>query len=178
MGKRRDYCELDVVRSVTFSTHDKLHLLKRRECAAIVRDSLYDCKVRLGFELYAYAIMSNHIHFIFALRDEPIELAKILMLAKNGSARKILPIIEDKEPELYAATRVLKSGKVGHRVWMAGGGYDQSLSTPEAVFGAVEYIHNNPVKAGLCATQRDFEFSSAFDIESGRYEIVDPLPVR
>ena len=46
------------------------------------------------------------------------------------------------------------------RFWQEGGGYDRNLRTPDAVVTAAEYVHNNPVKRGLCATPADWKWSS------------------
>ncbi len=47
------------------------------------------------------------------------------------------------------------------RFWQRGGGYDRNLWSPERIRDAVEYIHANPVVAGLCARPQDWAWSSA-----------------
>jgi len=42
-----------------------------------------------------------------------------------------------------------------------GGGYDRNLFSPAAIKAAIEYIHSNPVRSGLCETIVDWKWSSA-----------------
>ena len=50
-----------------------------------------------------------------------------------------------------------------HRFWQAGPGYDGNLDDLEAIYKAIEYIHNNPVRRGLVAQATDWSWSSARD---------------
>ena len=70
--------------------------------------------------------------------------------------------MEDRQP----------NGKVHHRFWQRGGGYDRNLFEPATVYTEIEYIHNNPVRRGLCAKPEDWYWSSAADYAGVR---VGPL---
>jgi putative transposase len=43
----------------------------------------------------------------------------------------------------------------------AGGGYDRNLFSPTAVTAAIEYIHENPARKGLCEAIVDWTWSNA-----------------
>ena len=45
--------------------------------------------------------------------------------------------------------------------------FDEIIETPESVLTVIEYIHYNPVKAGLVTEPEDYPFSSA----SPKYEV-------
>ena len=47
------------------------------------------------------------------------------------------------------------------RYWQEGPGYDRNLESPEAIEAAINYIHLNPVRRGLCAKAEDWKWSSA-----------------
>jgi putative transposase len=56
---------------------------------------------------------------------------------------------------------VQPSGKIHFRFWQRGGGYDLNLFSPDTVREKLEYMHNNPVKRGLCKAPADWRWSSA-----------------
>ena len=64
------------------------------------------------------------------------------------------------------------SGKVHYRFWQRGGGNDRNIFDPVTVCEQIEYIHNNPVRRGLCEKAEDWLWSSAADYAGVR---VGPL---
>ena len=62
------------------------------------------------------------------------------------------------------------------RFWQEGPGYDRNLNTCRAVEAAIDYIHLNPVRRGLCHRARDWRWSSARFYESGGTAIDPALP--
>jgi len=64
-----------------------------------------------------------------------------------------------------------------HRFWQAGGGYDRNVFSDEAVRKAMEYIHNNPVRAGLTQLPEEYAWSSArFWLQGGAEPIALDVP--
>ena len=47
------------------------------------------------------------------------------------------------------------------RLRQEGAGYDRNLYTEVAVENSINYIHNNPVRKGLCEKPTDWKWSSA-----------------
>jgi putative transposase len=56
---------------------------------------------------------------------------------------------------------VQPSGIVHFRFWQRGGGYDRNLWSKDEIVEKLEYVHNNPVRRGLCKTPADWYWSSA-----------------
>lgn len=176
MGSRKDFLEVGVVRELTFSTYKKAHLLKDEECALAVQKSLFQAKVRLGFHLYSYVIMSNHVHLVFMLPQHVVPISKILTSIKSTSGKHILQILQSQKSDLLHGIETSQSGSVVQKVWMAGGGYERSLRDDQSILNAIEYIHSNPVKAGLVKEPIEYEFSSARAFYTGDYSEIDPMP--
>ena len=101
---------------------------------------LKDCKAISEFKLFAYCLMGNHIHILLQETKEPIEL-----LMKRIATR-------------FVYWYNIKYKRAGHLL------QDRFKSEPienESYFLTVlRYIHQNPVKAGLCKTVNDYENSS------------------
>lgn len=101
---------------------------------------LKDCKAISEFKLFAYCLMGNHIHILLQETKEPIEL-----LMKRIATR-------------FVYWYNIKYRRAGHLF------QDRFKSEPienDAYFLTVlRYIHQNPVKAGLCKTVEAYENSS------------------
>ncbi|MFL6373461.1 MAG: transposase [Pyrinomonadaceae bacterium] len=94
------------------------------------------------YRLDSWVIMPNHVHVLLrALADHPLD--KILHSIKSFTALE--------------ANKML--GRRG-RFWMREA-FDRYIRS-EAHYGhVIHYIENNPVKARLCGTPEEWEFSSA-----------------
>lgn len=101
---------------------------------------LKDCKAISGYKLFAYCLMGNHIHILLQETDEPIEL-----LMKRIATR-------------FVYWYNIKYKRSGHLF------QDRFKSEPvedDAYFLTVlRYIHQNPLKAGLCKNVNGYEYSS------------------
>lgn len=95
---------------------------------------------RFRFRLYAYCLMSNHVHL--ALETGPVLLSRIV-LALHGS---------------YAQAFNQRHERVGH---LFQGRYKAYLVQKTSyLLALVRYIHQNPVKAGIVIEPHHYRWSS------------------
>ena len=101
---------------------------------------LKDCKVVSEYKLFAYCLMGNHIHLLVREDKETIE-----QVMKRIATR-------------FVYWYNVKYQRVGHLF------QDRFKSEPienDAYFMTViRYIHQNPVKAGICKNVCEYEYSS------------------
>jgi putative transposase len=87
------------------------------------------------YKLYCFTIMPNHVHLLFRILmrhdDKPHEMAFIIKKLKAISARNANKILN-------------REGKFWFREY-----YDYSVRTEKELVRIIEYISQNPVKAGL-----------------------------
>jgi REP element-mobilizing transposase RayT len=81
---------------VTLTVAGWVDVFSRKEYKDILLENLKYCQQKEGLEIYAYVIMSNHMHFI-AKRLEG-DLTELLGRFKSYTAKKILESIA-KNPE-------------------------------------------------------------------------------
>lgn len=115
--------------------------LKHRDVAHLVQSALlfFDGE---RYRLSAWVVMPNHVHAL--VRPEfGITLSDILHSWKSYSSKQ--------------ANRLL--GRRGD-FWQEDY-FDRYIRNAEHYQRAIDYMENNPVKAGLCPTKYDWEFSSA-----------------
>ena len=99
------------------------------------------------YQLIAWCIMPNHVHVLI---QPDIELSKIVQSWKSYTSR--WAHAHNAELELGAP--------VGKPFWMRDY-WDRYIRNQKHFMNVVEYIEQNPVKAGLCGRAEDWGYSSA-----------------
>lgn len=129
-------------------------MLRSPDIADMVQDSLLSFDSR-RYRLVAWVVMPNHVHVLF----EPVNgwtVAKIVASWKKFTARQICDDLRDKSEK--------PNGPVWHREY-----WDRYIRDRLHFNQVVEYIHLNPVKAGLAATAESWRWSSA------HYRVIEVL---
>jgi len=86
--------------------------------------------------------MPNHLHLLF-VPQSGVTISQTLYYIKRGSAR----IIQSQEET---------KGRFWTRRF-----HDRGVRTEEQLRKSIEYIHNNPVKAGMVSQAEEYLYSSA-----------------
>ncbi len=151
---------------VTLTITKWIDVLKENNQKRMVIESLRYCQNNKGLVIFSYCIMSNHIHLIcqaggemglsYILRDfRRFTAGKILRYASSLSERKSNDILN----AFIEEARNLK-GKQKYKIWQQG--YRAiEISSNAFLDQKIEYIHQNPVRAGLVNKPEDYLFSSA-----------------
>ena len=153
---------------LTFSCYQRRHFLARDRTRRYVIEALESARERFQFHLWAYVIMPNHVHLLVFPLEEEYDMAKIETAVKLSVSRRAMNYLRKHNPD---GLRLLETGQryTPHRFWQQGNGYDQNVDSREAVFEIVKYIHDNPVRVGLCDKPEEWYCSSAGEwIEEGR----------
>lgn len=114
--------------------------LRRDDCAAVVQSALLHFDAE-RYALIEWCIMPNHVHALIETNPE-WTLESILHSWKSYSSK--------------TCNRLLK--RTG-RFWMPEY-HDRFIRSQKHFDSAVEYIRQNPVKAGLCQHPEDWKWSS------------------
>ena len=101
---------------------------------------LKECKERSGFQLLAYCLMGNHVHLLMKEGEEPLEqvfkrIGGRFVYWYNTKYRRVGHLFQDR----------FKS---------------EPVETDAYLKTIIRYIHQNPVKAGLCARPEEYPYSS------------------
>ena len=114
--------------------------LRRREVAQLIEKTLLDADGR-EYQMQAWVVMPNHVHLVVDVWDVP--LAKLINGWKGKSSR-------------LANTLLRRSGKFWQQDY-----YDTLVRDDGHLRKAIRYTEQNPVKAFLAKTARDWPWSSA-----------------
>ena len=112
--------------------------------------------------------MPEHSHLLIYPLEEHYDISAILASIKKSVANRALAFVGRHAPDFQPRMRDEQpNGKVAHRFWQRGGGYDRNLFSPRYIWQTIDYIHDNPVRRGLCDTPADWYWSSAADYHRG-----------
>jgi putative transposase len=115
-----------------------------------------------GFRLVAFVYMPEHVHLLAYPTGPNPRLDLLLKAIKRPfSTRVKQELVASQSPLLNTLTVRERPGVHRFRFWQEGGGYDRNLRTPSAILAAIEYIHRNPVRRGLCERAIEWRWSSA-----------------
>ena len=154
---------------LTFSCYRRRQLLTTdtgRAKLAEIQDAANQAE---QMDLVAFVFMQEHVHLLVFPRQEEPDVPRYLGGIKQPFSRWVKQrLIELNSPLLQELTIRERPGKTCFRLWQEGPGYDRNLYSRQAIEAAVEYIHLNPVRRGLCPRAIDWRWSSA------RYYLNDP----
>ena len=185
MGRKYIIRDQDQIYFVTFTIVHWIDLFIRDIYREIFIDSVKFCQKNKNLEVYAWCIMTSHIHMILGTTGK-MNLEDIIRDLKSFTSSSIRKEIEDSISEsrkkwmleiFYTTSRNNKRNK-DFQLWQQ---YNHpiELSTNEMMNQRLEYlpvrqagIHNNPVKAGFVTAPENWQWSSAMDYyETGKGKI-------
>ena len=160
---------------VTLTTVGWVDVFIRNDYKNILLENLKYCQQNEKVEIYCYVIMSNHIHMICRLQDK--DLKELLGRFKSYTSKQIIKAIENNPQEsrkewlLYLFNYFAKANKQysKNHFWQ----YTMHpvlLYSKDVIKQKMDYIHNNPVRAGLVNEPENYIYSSA--------NIFSPLKVK
>jgi putative transposase len=151
---------------VTTSFNNRKIVLRNEKYYRIIIASLEQVKVRYRFELWAYVLMPSHLHLILAFPGEN-KLSAAMRDFKKFTAYKLRKLLESEGyVEALEELRNPDGRTSQFRIWEPRFD-DVVIFTPRVLKRKIDYIHVNPVRAGLCAQPCDWPYSSARDYAGG-----------
>jgi len=154
---------------VSFAVVEWLDVFTRSEYKDIIIDSLHYCQKNKGMEIFAWCIMTNHVHLVFrSANGQKPEL--VLGDFKRFTSKAIVAAIKNNDRESrkeclldhFFKAGVKSSNVKMYQFWR----HDNKpieLWSNKVIDEKINYIHNNPVEDGLVSYPEDYAYSSARD---------------
>ena len=153
----------------TFSCYRRKPLLTNDDWRERLAKTLDEAGLAEQFYLVAFVFMPEHIHALAYPRLPKPDFGRYLARIKQPSSREIKEILISQGSRLLQQLTVReRPGKTCFRFWQEGAGYDRNFFTKQAILAAIDYLHLNPVRRGLCEKAIDGKWSSA------RYYLLEP----
>ncbi|MFY9153923.1 MAG: transposase [Prolixibacteraceae bacterium] len=153
---------------LTFTIVDWVDVFTRNVYKIVIADSLNYCIEKKGLEVFAWSLMSNHLHLV-CRAAEGFRISDIIRDFKKFTAKTILDKIET-EPESrrdWMLYRFEFAGKFDNRIskyrFWQDTNHAIELDRNTLIEQKINYIHDNPVRSLIVGKQEDYLYSSARD---------------
>lgn len=158
---------------VTDTVVDWVDIFTRPLYKHIVLESLAYCQKNKGLIMYAWVLMSNHLHAIVGSSGEN-KVSDIWRDFKKFTSKEIIESIKNEPGESrseWMLNRFEYAGKNDNKIknykfWQDGNDA-QGIYLNDYFEQKLNYIHQNPVKAELVNRAEDYRYSSAIDYAGG-----------
>jgi len=153
---------------LTFAVVEWVDVFTRRAYRDIVLESLRFCQKEKGLLVHGWCIMSNHIHLVVSAKNE--DTSDIIRDFKKYTSKQIIKAISDNKSESRREWMLQLFREQGnknirnsvHQFWRQDNQPKELFSTG-FTWQKMNYMHNNPVEAGLVEKPEDYLYSSARD---------------
>src|SRR5262245_47778737 len=150
--------------SLTFSCFRRQPFLSKDRSRNWLIEALIRARENHHFHIWAYVIMPEHAHVLIWPTELVYDISKMPFSIKESVAKRALTFVRRHASDFLARMEDRQpNGTVNYRFWQRGGGYDRNVFEPKSAHQQVEYLHNNPVRRGLCLRPEDWYWSSAAD---------------
>ena len=173
---------------ITATVVDWIDVFTRKSYRDCIIECFDYCIKNKGMILYGYVVMSNHIHMIVQSKEG--NLSDLIRDFKKFTAKTILDKIQN-EPESrrewmlerFKVATESHSRNKNYQFWQYGN-HPEEIYSNKFMWSKLDYIHLNPVRAGIVERASDYIYSSASNyvndtgllyIEKADVPIVDVL---
>jgi putative transposase len=150
------------IHELTFSCYHQLPLLQDEKRCEMLAESIDRALENHKFALVGYVFMPDHVPLLVYPIQDASNIDALLFAIKRPFSFRVKKRLEDeKSPLLGELTVKQRPGVMTFRFWQEGPGYDRNITNPKTAFSAIDYIHMNPVRRGLCSKASEWKWSSA-----------------
>jgi len=144
---------------LTSVAHQRLPVFRTDEVKEIVCAAFDEARRSGGVQLFAYVLMTDHTHVV---TDSSRTIAETLRYLNGISAKRVLDFLKVKDYRSSLQKLRIQERQDKHRYSL----YEHHpnalrITGEEALWQKVQYIHLNPVRAGLVDHPDEYRFSSA-----------------
>lgn len=164
---------------ISFAVVNWIDVFIRTEYKDILIDSWNYCIKNKDLKIYAWFIMTNHVHMIVSSSKD--ELSDIMRDMKSFTSNQLRKSILTNPKESRKDWMLFMMKKFGiennnnndYQFWQQHN-HPIILDSNFILDQKIDYIHNNPVKTGFVTRAEDYLYSSAIDYagEKGLIEII------
>ena len=151
---------------ITCTVVQWVDVFTRKDYADIVVDSLKYCQKEKGLLIYGWVIMSNHIHLILSCKDG-FNLSDTLRDFKKYTSTQIVTAIENNPNESRKSWLMWLLKQDGKISFWQPDNHAEEVRTVDFFRQKLNYIHFNPVKAGMTDKEEAYIYSSARNFYGG-----------
>jgi REP element-mobilizing transposase RayT len=149
----------------TLQVVEWVDIFSRKMYRDIIIESIKYCQEHKKLEIFAYVIMSNHIHLL--ARSGIGDLSGTLRDFKSFTSKEILKLIQEgAESRQRWMLKVFEIAAAKHKrnsefQFWTHENHPELIYSNNFIEQKLDYIHNNPVRAGIVEKPEEYIYSSA-----------------
>jgi putative transposase len=128
---------------VTAGTYLKAHRFRDPRRLSVLQDQLLTLAIQYGWQLQAWAVFSNHYHFVAVSPENPGTLRTFIRHLHAETAREVNRLDRTE----------------GQRVWFQY--WDTQLTFERSYLARLNYVQQNPVRHGVVSVASAYPWCSA-----------------
>lgn len=152
---------------VTSTVVDWMDVFTRPLYKHVIVESLEYCQANKGLDIYAWVLMTNHLHMIVGTKGK-VMIGDVLRDFKKFTSKKLIEAIQGNLQESRKEWLLDRCGFraandkniAGYKFWQDGNHIEQ-INTYDFYRQKLDYIHQNPVKQEIVERPEDYLYSSA-----------------
>jgi len=146
---------------VTTVVYGRLPIFTRPSFIIPLLDSLNFYRYQRSFKLLGYVIMPDHVHLLLWPFGQPT-VSDIMRDYKKFTSRRIIQQAEVEHADEWVVAfqqAGQETGRSVNKVWQDDY-WDTNIYTERFLRQKLNYVHRNPVRAGLAEKLEDYPYSS------------------
>ncbi len=156
------------VHFITFAVTEWVDVFSRKIYGDLVLGSLRFCHDEKGLRIHCWCIMSNHLHLVLSAQEN--NLSDILRDFKKFTSKQVIKAIIDNPGEsrkswmldIFRKEGAKNSRNKDYQFWQQDN-HPIELYSGAFTYQKMNYIHQNPVVAGIVEKAEHYIYSSAKD---------------
>lgn len=157
---------------MTFTVVGWIDIFSRQVYRDVFLKNLQHCRSHKDLSLGGYVIMTNHVHVIWQSRSG--KLSDTLRDFKSYCTKQFIEIIQTENESRkdwllhmfrFHANRTNKNKEF--KIW-TNNNHPEEITSMEFMMIKLNYIHENPVRAGWVKKPEDYLYSSASNYAAGK----------
>ena len=167
MSRKYKFHNTEGIYFISFAIVKWIDVFTRVIYKDIFVESLRYCQEKKGLDLFGWCIMSNHIHLMAKAREDA-KLPDILRDLKKFTSKKLIKAIIDNQKEsrkdwmlkTFQEEGSKNAGNEQYQFWRHDN-HPIEVYSNSVIDQKLNYIHDNPVKAGIVDCPEHYRYSSA-----------------
>ena len=177
MNRKYKFFDPSALYFISFAVINWIDVFIRNEYKDIMLKSWKHCIDNKGLEIYGWCIMTSHIHMIISSnKEKPENIIRDMKSFTSNQLRKAITENPQESRKEWILEMMYKAGEKnsnnkGFQFWQQ---HNQPilLDNNYLMDQKLEYIHLNPVEAGIVERPEEYLYSSARDF-AGRKGLID-----
>lgn len=157
---------------MTFTVVGWIDLFSRQVYRDIFIKNMAFCREKKNLAVGAYIIMTNHVHVIWQSKSG--RLSDTLRDFKSYCTKQFITAIENEHESrenwllhMFGFYANRTNQNKDFKIW-TGNNHPEEIYSKEFLITKLNYIHENPVRAGWVKKPEDYIYSSASNYETGK----------